>query len=223
MCDGASNFNLAVRKNKLSVALCNDHARRRFHKVHANLSKEKRNGSSLTIVSEGLKRYNALYAIERKIKDLKPDEILQARQDQALPLWKSFIEWATQKHSEGVRHSGTTDALQYLLKHAKNLQTYCYDPRLPISNIKSEHVVKTIAIARKNFLFADTEAGAQSTARVFSMIETARANGHNPQKYLSVLLAELPNVETADDVDALMPWAISPEEIVQRYASYPAP
>ena len=148
---------------------------------------------------------------------------MQARQDQALPLWKSFIEWATQKHSQSVRHPGTTDALQYLLKHAENLQTYCYDPRLPISNIKSEHVAKTIAIARKNFLFADTEAGAESTARVFSMIESARANGHNPQKYLSVLLAELPNVKTADDVEALMPWSIAPEEIAQRYASYPAP
>ena len=52
--------------------------------------------------------------------------------------------------------------------------------RLPISNIKAEHVAKTIAIARKNFLFADTEAGAEATARAFSVIESARANGHNP-------------------------------------------
>lgn len=127
------------------------------------------------------------------------------RQEQAIPLWKSFIDWATECYNDGVRHTGTNDALQYLLKHAKNLQTYCYDGRLPISNIKSEHVAKTIAIARKNFMFADTEAGAESTARVFSMIETARANGHNPHKYLSVLLTELPNVKTADDIDALLP------------------
>ena len=93
-----------------------------------------------------------------------------------MPLWASFIEWVSQKQTGGVRHAGTTDALQYLLKHAENLQTYCADPRLPISNIMSEHVAKTIAIARKNFLFADTEAGAECTARVFSMIETARAN-----------------------------------------------
>jgi len=125
---------------------------------------------------------------------------LRIRQEEALPLWASFTEWAALKHSEGVRHAGTTDALQYLLKHAENLQTYCTDPRLPISNIKSEHIAKTIAIARKNFLFADTEAGAESSARVFSMIETARANGHNPQKYLSVLLAELPNVQTTESM-----------------------
>lgn len=223
VCDGASNFNLAVRENKLHVALCNDHARRRFRKVHEKLSKDKRNGASLAIVSQGLKRYNELYAVERKIQDLKPAERLRIREEEAVPLWASFIEWATQKQTEGVRHAGTTDALQYLLKHADKLQTYCHDPRLPISNIKSEHVAKTIAIARKNFLFADTEAGAESTARVFSMIETARANGHNPQKYLSVLLAELPNVKTADEIDALLPWAITPEEISNRYAVFPVP
>jgi len=55
------------------------------------------------------------------------------------------------------------------------------------------------------------------------MIETARANNHNPQKYLSVLLAELPNVKTADDIDALLPWAITPEAIAERYATFPTP
>ena len=179
--------------------------------------------ASLAIVSQGLKRYNELYLIERKIKALELEERLRVRQEEAVPLWTSFIEWATQKYSEGVRHAGTTEALHYLLKHAKNLQTYCHDPRLPISNIKSEHVAKTIAIARKNFLFADTEAGAESTARVFSLIETARANEHNPQKYLSVLLTELPNIKSVRDVDALMPWAITPDEIAVRYATYPTP
>ncbi len=76
---------------------------------------------------------------------------------------------------------------------------------LPISNIKAEHVAKTIAIARKNFLFADTEAGAEATARAFSVIETARVNGHNRHHYLSVLLTELPNAVTADDIEALLP------------------
>jgi len=223
VCDGASNFNLSVEKNELNVALCNDHARRRFRKVHEKLSKEKKHRSGLAIVSQGLVRYNALYKIEREIKTLSDEERHRARQDKAVPLWKSFIEWAEKVQSEGVRHAGTTDALAYLLKHADGLQTYCKDPRLPISNIKSEHVAKTIAISRKNFLFADTEAGAESTGRVFSVIETARANNHNPQKYLSVLLAELPNIKTVEDVDALLPWVISPEAVAERYAAFPAP
>ena len=61
-------------------------------------------------------------------------------------------------------------------------------------------MTKTIAIARKNFLFADTPAGAESSGRIFSLIETARVNGHHPQRYLSVLLTELPNVTDVGQV-----------------------
>ena len=68
VCDGASSFNLTVQKNQLNVALCNDHARRRFRSVHEKLSKEKKNQSTVAIASQGLKRYNALYAIEQKSK-----------------------------------------------------------------------------------------------------------------------------------------------------------
>jgi len=87
VCDGASNFNLSVRRNGLNVALCNDHARRRFSKVHQKLNKEKKNGSSIAIASHGLARYNKLYAIERKIKQASPDEKLRIRQAEAIPLW----------------------------------------------------------------------------------------------------------------------------------------
>jgi len=72
-------------------------------------------------------------------------------------------------------------------------------------------------------MFADTESGAIASGRVFSVIETARANVLNPQHYLSVLLAELPNVNSIDDIDALLPWVITPEVIAQRYACFPTP
>ena len=94
---------------------------------------------------------------------------------------------------------------------------------MPISNIQSEHVAKTIAIARKNYLFADTAAGAESSGRIFSLIETARANGHHPQRYLSVLLTELPNVTDVGQVEALLPWNLTPDTVAERYAAYPAP
>jgi transposase len=220
VCDGASNFNKAVTRNGLNVALCNDHARRRFHKVCAGLGKEKAAGS---VAQQGLYWYRRLYAIERDIKDLSAEEKHERRQAQAVPHWEAFIAWARQVQSEGVAHAGTRDALSYLIKHAEQLQHYCGDGRLPISNIQSEHVAKTIAIARKNFLFADTAAGAESSGRIFSLIETARANGHHPQRYLSVLLTELPNVTDIDQVEALLPWNLTPAMVAERYAAYPAP
>ncbi len=93
-----------------------------------------------SVASEGLQRYNELYQIEARIKTLSAEEKLKVRQAEALPHWQSFIEWAKQTQAQGVRHPGTRDALSYLIKHAEQLQTYCYDGRLPISNIKSEHV-----------------------------------------------------------------------------------
>lgn len=223
VCDGATNFNLAVRSNDLRVALCNDHARRRFRRVYDKLSKQDKGSALGSIAGQGMLHYKKLYAIETQIKELSVEHKLAARQEQALPLWAEFIDWANTVHSEGVSHPGTMDALSYLIKHATELQTYCTDGRLPISNIQSEHVAKTIAIARKNFMFSDTVAGAEASARVFSLIETARANGHNPQRYLSVLLTELPNICRVEDVEALLPWNMTPDEVSSRYAQYPAP
>ena len=220
VCDGAPNFNQAVRRNGLNVALCNDHARRRFHKVCVGLGKKKAAGS---IAQQGLQWYRQLYAIERDSKDLSDEETCAQRQAQAVPVWKDFIAWAHQVQREGMAHAGTRDALSYVIKHAEGLQRYCDDGRLPISNIQSEHVAKTIAIARKNFLFADTAAGAESSGRIFSLIETARANGHNPQRYLSVLLSELPNVTAVEQVEALLPWNLTADQVAERYAAYPAP
>lgn len=223
VCDGASNFNLVVNKNRLKVALCNDHARRRFKRVFDQLSKEDKKGAIGSMAAEGVLRYKALYKIERDIKSLPVEQKLAARKQEALPLWASFIDWAEQTQAQGVRHPGTRDALSYLLKHRKELQTYCHDGRLPISNIRSEHVAKTIAIARKNFMFSDTTAGAAASGRVFSIIETAIVNGHHPQRYLSVLLSELPNVSSVDEIEALLPWYLKPEEVTRRYKEYPAP
>ena len=83
------------------------------------------------------------------------------------------------------------------------------------------HVAKAIAVPRKNFLFADTPAGADASARIYSILESARANGHHPQRYLSVLLTELPNVTGVQDIEELLPWILLPEEANRRYADYP--
>ena len=115
VCDGASNFNLAVRENQLKVALCNDHARRRFKRVFDQLSKDDKKGAAGSVAAEGVLRYKALYKIEKAIKSLPVEQKLATRQQEALPLWESFIDWAQQTQVQGVRHPGTRDALSYCL------------------------------------------------------------------------------------------------------------
>lgn len=105
----------------------------------------------------------------------------------------------------------------------QGLREYSNDGRRPISNIQSEHIAKTIAIARKNMLFADTPSGAHASAMLFSMIETAKANGHNSHHYLSVLLSELPSVTDVEQIEKLLPWHLTPEHASIRYNALPRP
>ena len=222
--DGADNFKLSVRRNELTSVLCNDHARRRFRKALSVVTKtDAKTRARGSVAKTALDWYGKLYRIERESKHLSPEDRLVVRQSQAMPLWSEFLEWATRVHTAGVAHGRTQEALSYLLKHQAGLQQYCTDGRLPMSNILAEHVAKTIAIARKNFLFSDTPSGATASARVFSLIETARANGHNPHHYLSVLLTELPTARTLEEVEQLLPWNLSTADVSARYGRYPIP
>jgi len=115
--------------------------------------------------------------------------------------------------TEGVQHKPTHDALQYLLNHQDALQRYCEDGRLPMTNIQAEHVAKSIALARKYLLFADTPAGAKASAMTYSLLETARANGHTPFEYLNVLLNEIANSDSLEQVEQLLPWNLTVEQV----------
>jgi len=218
--DGATSFNKTVQANELVAVLCNDHARRRFDKALNKADKASAKGS---IGLRGLNYYGKLYRIEREIKSLDQQARHEQRQLRAVPVWKEFLLWATQTLEAGVSHSKTREALTYLIKHREGLQNYLTDPRLPISNILAEHVAKSIAIARKNFIFCDTPSGAEASAKIFSLMETAKANNHHPWKYLSVLLTELPNASNTTAVEKLLPWNISPQQVDDLFDQYPTP
>jgi transposase len=219
--DAASDYNLAVARNGLQTVLCNDHCRRKFAEVLKSVPNREKTRHWAATTAIGY--YKKLYRIEREIKALPPDEKYAQRQARAVPIWTQFIAWAQKTYEGGVAHRRTREALAYLLNHREGLRRYCDDGRLPISNILTEHVAKTIAVARKNFLFADTPNGAEASARIYAIVESAKANGHHVTRYLAVVLSELPNVTTVDDIEALMPWAISTDTISQKYAALPAP
>ena len=218
--DGAQSFSKVVDRNKLSPVLCNDHARRRFDKILNNKSSAT---ARTTIARRAITYYGKLYRIEREIKSLTAKEKYVQRQQQAKPIWGEFLQWATRTLTEGVAHGRTTRALEYLINHREGLQGYLQDGRLPISNILAEHVAKAIAIPRKNFLFSDTPQGAHASARIFSVIETARTHGHHSWKYLSVLLTELPNAQTRSEIESWLPWNVTPQKIDAIFETYPVP
>ena len=222
--DAAPSFNAIVEKNELKSVLCNDHSRRKFVEAGRNAPNIKKKESDQEwVASKAIAFYKRLYKIEKEIRDLPPDQRYQRRQREAVPIWETFMSWAKQVQTLGVRHAKTRKALAYLINHEVGLRRYCGDGRLPISNILTEHVAKTIAIARKNFMFCDTPAGAQASALIYSILESAKANKHNPLHYMTSLLAQMPNAKSIEDIEALLPWNLSIEQAEQLYLAQPAP
>jgi hypothetical protein len=92
-----------------------------------------------------------------------------------------------------------------------------------MTNIRAEHVAKTIAVARKNFLFAVSVTGAKASAVIYSVIETAKLNGHHPFEYLTVVLNESAKAKCVEDYERLLPWVITPDRVRELFKTYPAP
>jgi hypothetical protein len=147
--DAAPSFNAIVGKNKLKTVFCNDHSRRKFVEAGRNAPKASKSKSTQEwVANKAIAFYKRLYKIEKEIRDLPPDQRYQRRLREAVPIWETFMEWAKQVQTLGVRHAKSRKALAYLINHEAGLRRYCDDGRLPISNILTEHVAKTIAIAR---------------------------------------------------------------------------
>ena len=101
-------------------------------------------------------------------------------------------------------------ALQYIRNHFVELQRYLDDPLLPIDNNLAEQLMKQVALGRKNWLFSNTANGARASAMLYSIIETAKANGLIPFDYLRYVLQA--NVENTEDIESLLPWEIDLRE-----------
>lgn len=221
ICDAYSSYRSVAKENDLLLVYCNDHARRRFVDIVKSIGKE--HDVKDIIATRAVAWYKPLYALEKKIKHLSAEEKYRQRQQHAVAHWQKFLAWAQQLQNDGVQHNATREALQYLLNHAVELQRYCDDGRLPMTNIRAEHVAKTIAVARKNFLFAVSVAGAKASAMIYSILETANLNGHHPFEYVTVLLNEAAQAKTVEDYERLLPWNISPEQVRDLFKIYPAP
>jgi hypothetical protein len=105
------------------------------------------------------------------------------------------------------------EALAYLHKYWPRLIRYVEHGDLPIDNNPCENAIRPFVIGRKNWLFSDSQAGAHASALIYSLIETAKANGQEPSLWLTEVLSELPYAKTAEDYDRLLPWNIHPKDL----------
>ena len=172
---------------EIVVVGCLAHARRKFDEALKIMQPGQREGSGPLV---GKRYCDQLFAIEKNLAELSPEDRHQLRQEQAKPVLDAFLSWL---HSQNLTKSPFGKAVHYTLGQWKYLVRYLLDGRLEISNNRAERSVKPFVIDRKNFLFANTPLGAKASAVMFSIIETAKENGLNPYEYLLFLFSALPN------------------------------
>lgn len=217
--DMASAF-IAFVKSSINITLyaCHDHARRKFTEALKLIPKANRQGS---FASEVLEIYKELYAIEALAKGRSPYVIKKLRRRSRKVLNRLFrkLEAAcvTPKSKLGK-------AIHYAIEHKKALYAYLDNPLAPISNIKTEHIAKMIAVARKNFLFCYSVQGAEALANIMTLVYTAQLYPeHNLQNYLTIVFQELPKAKTLEELEALLPWNLTPDEVNHQISLRPRP
>lgn len=162
-----------------------------------------------TLPAKGIAYCNKLFEWEQSFKHLNPEERKKKRLEKELPLLNSFWAWVNEANKAALPKSKIGLALSYALNQKEGLMTYLEDGNCVISNNLAENTIRPFVIGRKNWLFCGSPKGAQASATVYSLVETAKLNGLNPYKYLEKLLLQLPREDmhmTPEYTEMLMPW-----------------
>ena len=163
---------------------------------------------------EALNRIAALYAIEKRGKDLEVAARTQLRKDEALPLLQSMHDWLLRVRVTVANGGGTAKAIDYSLRRWTALSRYATDGRLPIDNNPVENIIRPIALGRKNWLFVGSERAGKRAAAIQSLLATAKLNGLDPAAWLRETLEKLPTCLNSQ-IDSLLPLR---KEVLQQIA-----
>ena len=203
MVDGYQGYQSACDDYQIKRLGCWAHVRRYFMNAK-KLQPKGKTGKA----DQALSWIQKLYLIEKQTKDDPPDQRYQVRQQQAKPIIDKMATWLEKGLPHVPPKTALGKALQYLHNQWQPLIGYLDDGTYPIDNNLAENAIRPFAVGRKNWLFANSQAGAKASANLYSLIQTAKANGLNPYDYLKQVFIQLPNANSVDDIEALLPWAI---------------
>lgn len=208
--DDYAGYNAACAENRITQLGCWAHARRKFIDAQkAASSKTKKTGKADVAIN----LIGKLYAIEKRLKALSPEEKYSTRQNESMPILTAIRQWLDKTLHSTLPKGLLGKALSYLEKNWTKLTVYTQDGRLCIDNNPAENAIRPFVIGRKNWLFSASVRGAKSSANLYGLIETAKANGLEPYAYLRHVFKELPKVTSVVDVEALLPWNVNMQMI----------
>ena len=222
-CDGYTGYN---QVEDVTLVCCLAHCRRKFYEA---LPEERRKTLKLLDINSceelkepeipeedrlemappaeiGLAYCNRLFFLERQLKEKGLEERKAARIEQEIPVWNQFWKWIDRLSPVGG--SKLEKAVNYAQNHHETLMNYLLDGRCEISNNRAERRCKSYAIGRKNSLFHNSAAGAEASAIIYSMVETAKASHLNVFQYLYTVLLYMPDYKNEPaGIEQLLPWS----------------
>ncbi len=185
--------------------LCYTHLRRAF--VDA-LPKDI-HGAEASKPAEAILRLNKLFEIEKELECLPPEQKKKERIGLEKPLLEAFWSWAERNSAGELPKSKLHTAFQYALNNRQEFFNYLEDGNCSISNSLAENCIRPFVIGRKNWLFAGSPKGAAASAGIYTLVETAKANGLDAMKYIKYILSDMPGstfLENPEYLDDYLPW-----------------
>ena len=207
---------LEKEKEDLKIAGCWVHCRRKFHDALEVIPKDLRKQSVLYLI---MNQIRAIYREEGKLSGLSSDERTARRQLVVNPLVDAFFAYLKQ-NSDRVSKSGKTkEALTYALNQERYLRVFLENGDVPMDNNASKRAIRGFCIGKKNWEMIDTVNGATSSAIIYSIAETAKANQLKPYEYFEYLLTEIPkhmDDKNSNFLEELLPWSETLPENIRK-------
>lgn len=208
--DGYAGFNKLYETDRIVEAACWAHARRKFYDLfQAHRS---------PIAKEALERIAQLYAIESEIRGRSPAARVNVRQDRSQPLLAKMHDWLKAALSKLSRKSDVAVAIRYSLDRWRALTLFCEDGRVEMDNNAAERALRAVALGRKNYLFAGSDAGGERAAAIYSLTGSAKLNGLDPEAYLTKVLRCIAD-HPVNRIAELLPWNLMAGEVDHAMAA----
>jgi transposase len=195
-----------LMKDGIEEVGCMAHARRKFFELFQS--------NKSPMAQTALKYIQALYMLEREVKDLSAEQRWGIRQSRGKPIANKMHKWLTQHRQTIADNSAASRAMDYTLKRWRVLVRYLDDASLPIDNNKIENAIRPISLGRKNWMFVGSQRAGESAAAIMSLLQSAKLNGHDPYQYLKDVLERLPT-QLNSQIAELLPhnWRPMSQEV----------
>ena len=195
--DGYAGYSKIYESGRVLEAACWAHVRRKFFDIAQT--------QQAPVAQEALSRIGELYAIESELRGMPTHERCAVRRERSRPLIDAMKDWLGQILQRLSQKSEIAKAIRYALGRWEALGRYCEDGRIEIDNNAAERALRCVALGRKNYLFAGSDAGGERAAVIYSLLGSAKLNGCNPEAYLREVLTQIAD-HPITRIAELLPW-----------------